>query len=75
MMVAPLEIPVTTPDEVIVAAAVLLLIQPPPLNESVSVVVAPAQTDEAPEIIETYGNALTVKALVANADPQPEVAV
>ena len=67
--------PVTTPEEVMVAAAVLLLIQPPPLNESVIIVVVPAQTVEEPEITETYGNALTVNALVANADPQPDVVV
>ena len=75
MLTVPAETPVTTPVAETVAIEVDELLQVPPPVASLSVIVAPAQTVESPEITPTAGVKLTVIAKVAMAVPQEPVTV
>jgi len=60
MLVVPAATPDTIPEPVpIVALTVLLLAHVPPVVELVSVILAPSQTDEAPEIAPGRGWTVT----------------
>ena len=63
--VVPAETPATTPVLPTVATAVLLLLQVPPEMLSISVMVLPAQTVDAPEMDPADGAPNTVMWLVA----------
>jgi hypothetical protein len=67
----PLETPVTEPVELTVAIAVLALLQTPPVVASVSVIEAPGQTEEGPEIADgAVGGPRTVIVYPVVAVPQ-----
>ena len=53
----------------------LVLLQVPPVTESVSVVVVPAQSDDAPVIAPATGAVVTVTVAVATVVPQVPVTV
>lgn len=67
--------PVTIPDVFTVANAVLLLLHAPPVIVGVSVVVAPWQTDVAPDNVPATGSGLTVMSAVSTAVPHELVTV
>jgi hypothetical protein len=70
MVVVPAATPVTTPLPVpTMAAAVLLLLHTPLPAGSVSVMVAPTQTADAPDIAPAERNGATVITLVAEDIP------
>ena len=73
MVVEPSATPVTIPVVPMVAASVLVLLHVPPEVVLVSVIVLPAQTDEAPPIVPTPTAGLMVSACVVEARPQPLV--
>ena len=70
MVTLPAATPVTTPDVFTDAIAALLLVQAPPEVPSVSVVVAPVQATEEPEMLPAEGDEFTVTAFVPAAEPQ-----
>jgi hypothetical protein len=76
-VVAPPEIPVTTPVEELTVpiAAIVLLHTPPAVPLAVNVVVAPAQTVAVPLMVPGVANGFTVAILVAVTAPQPFVTV
>ena len=71
----PAAIPATLPEASTVANAAAVLLQVPPVAPSVSGVLLPAHTVDAPDIVPATGNGLTVNDCVAAIVPQPFVAV
>ena len=70
MNTLPLDTPVTTPPPLIVAMDPAALLHVPPGTVSVSVIVAPAHTEEAPEIAPAEGSGITVMVSITEVDPQ-----
>ena len=64
IVAVPAVTPVTMPEEEPTVALVLLLLQVPPAVASVSVIVAPSQTEELPEIDGGVGFTVTVTVVV-----------
>ena len=67
--------PVILPEASTVANAVAVLLQVPPVAPSVSGVLLPAHTVDAPDMVPATGNGLTVNDCVAAMVPQPFVTV
>ena len=74
-MVVPADRPFTLPEASTVANEGAVLLQVPPVAPSVSGVLLPAHTDDAPDMVPATGNGLTVNVCVAAAVPQPFVTV
>jgi hypothetical protein len=71
MVTLPAATPLTTPvDGLIVAINGLLLVHSPPVARLVIVVLAPAQTLDAPTIVPAFGALPTVTLAVVVAAPQ-----
>lgn len=75
MVAVPTATPVTTPAELTLAIDALLELHVPPVVASVSVVVTPVQTDEAPDIAPIVVAAFTTIVVVREVDPQLFVTV
>ena len=60
MVAIPAPMPVTTPAAFTVATLVAVVLHIPPAAVSDSVILAPTQTDEGPEIVPAEGVANTV---------------
>ena len=70
MFTDPAATPCTTPPELTVAVPVADELHEPPVPVVLNVVLAPVQTEVAPEIVPALGNARTVSARVATSVPQ-----